>query len=319
MNTMKYYFILNPAAGQGRASELTDDIRALCEVSGIDCEIHETTAVGEAETFVRGVCKAYAQEQGGQLRFYACGGDGTLSEVVNGMMGFAFAEAGCIPTGTGNDFVRNFPEADFTDLAAQIRGSSGLCDLIHYEGICDGRPVSRYCVNMFNIGFDCNVVDMTDRMKRLPLMTGPVAYLASVAAMLIGKKGADLSVAYDDGYIYDGRLLLISIANGSFCGGGIKGLPRAVTSDGVMDVSLVRNVSRLTFVTLFPKYMKGTHLEEPRLASVIRYTHEQSLTISPNRGTMKFCVDGEITKAGEIRFRICPDAFRFVVPARKEY
>ena len=324
----KCIFVINPAAGQGEAANLKDDIRALCEAAGLAYEIHETTGPGKGETFVRTRCKAFSWEKFDSLasdeilRFYACGGDGTLNEVVNGAIGYDFAEVGCIPVGTGNDFVRNFPAADFSNLADQIRGRAQPCDLIRYEGICDGVPTSRYCVNMCNIGFDSNVVDLTARMKRLPFMSGTLAYLTSVATMLIERKGADLRVEYPGGsdsapgYVYDGKLLLIAIANGAFCGSGMQGVPRATTDDGLMDVSLVRYVPRRTFVRLFPKYMKGTHLSEPRLKDVIRYSKERQLLISPNHDTMKFCVDGEIAKAGQVRFAICPGVFRFVVPKK---
>ena len=338
----KYYFIINPAAGQGEALDLLPDTHAVCQVAGIDYEIHETTGPGDTERYVRRRCEnrasgafadrkasgAFADRKAadgsadGQpadtLRFYACGGDGTLSDVVNGAAGYDFTEVGCIPVGTGNDFVRNFPGAPFDDMIAQIRGKSQLTDLIRYDGICDGEYVSRYCVNMFNIGFDSNVVDMTARMKKLPLMNGSLAYLASVGTMLAEKKGADLRVEYEDGSVFDGRLLLIAVANGCFCGGGVKGIPKAVTDDGMFDVSLVRDIPRHTFAALFPKYMNGTHLSDPRLDDVIRYTHETSLRISPNRKLMKLCVDGEITKAGPVRFAIAPKAFRFVVPEKKK-
>ena len=324
---MKHYFIINPAAGQGEALDLIRDIHAVCQVAGIDHEVYETSAPADAERFVRSCCRAW--EEAGEagrtssdrtadtLRFYACGGDGTLNEVANGAAGFGFAEVGCIPSGTGNDFVRNFPEGDFDDLIAQIRGKARPADLIRYEGICDGEYVSRYCVNMFNIGFDSNVVDLTARLKKLPLMSGHLAYLASVAVMLAEKKGADLRVEYEDGFVHEGKLLLIAVANGCFCGGGVKGIPRAVTDDGLFDVSLVRNIPRRTFAALFPKYKQGTHLSDGRLADVIRYTCEKSLRIAPVRETMKLCVDGEITKAGPVRFAIAPRAFRFIIPAPK--
>lgn len=314
---MKHIFIINPAAGQGGAQKFMEEIDTVCEVAGIDYRIHETIEAGEGEIFVRRCCKAQEEDHLTEtIRFYACGGDGTLNEVVNGATGYDFAEVACIPAGTGNDFIRNFPEGRFDDLVAQIQGESCLCDLIRYEGICEGQEVSRYCVNMFNIGFDCNVVDLTAKMKEKPLLTGSLAYLVSVAFMLIRKLGADLRVDYEDGSFFSGELLLIAVANGCYCGGGVMGLPKATTDDGAFDVSLIRDVPRRTFVQLFPKYMKGTHLSDPRLDGVIHYTHEKTLTIRPNRDTMKFCVDGEITEAEMIRFSIAPGAFRFVVPVR---
>lgn len=332
---MKHVFILNLAAGQGAASALRGEIEAVCSVAGLEYEIYETTAVGDAERSVRTCCEAIdsgpdtapdgnadssadadpAANREALIRFYACGGDGTLNEVVNGAFGYGFTEIGCIPTGTGNDFVRNFPEGNYLDLVDQIRGQARFCDLIRYEGVCDGEAVSRYCVNMCNIGFDCNVVDMTARMKQMPLISGSMAYLSSVAAMLVRKKGADLRVVYDDGFVHDGKLLLIAVANGCFCGGGIKGIPRAKADDGKIDVSLIKNVPRHTFVRLFPKYMQGTHLNEPALADVLRYSKERTLTISSNNDSMKVSIDGEIFTAETLKFTICPAAFRFVVPA----
>ncbi len=319
---MRHIFIVNPAAGQGKLSGLDAEISAACEAAGAEYEIYRTKAAGDGAAFVREYCLREENRDGARepLRFYACGGDGTLHEVAGGAAGHPFAEVACVPAGTGNDFIRNFPGRDFRDLSAQISGSAVPCDLIRYEeervgpAGRGGGKISGYCVNMFNIGFDCNVVDMTARMKQVPLVSGTFAYLWSIAAMLIRKEGADITIEYEDGSRHEGKLLLASVANGAFCGGGIKGLPRAATDDGKMDISVVRDVPRRVFVRLFPKYMKGTHLSEPRLADVIRYTKEEKLVISPNGDTMKLCVDGEIIRTGPIRFKICPAAFRFVLP-----
>ena len=336
---MKHWFILNPSAGRRRTAALEEGIHAACRGSGVDYEIHETRFPGEGEAFVR----ARRLEPG--ARCFACGGDGTLNEVVNGVVGegagggsvlpdadglpgaggaaelpgVGAAEIGCIPMGTGNDFVRNFTGRDFRDLTAQIRGESVPCDLIAYEAACGERTLSRFCVNMFNIGFDCNVVDTTDRIKKLPLVGGTPAYLASIAFMLVRKKGANLRIRNGDGFTYEGKLLLLAVANGCFCGGGIKGMPRARTDDGCMDVSLIRDVPRRMFVQLFPKYMKGTHLEEPRLKEIIRYTKEKAMEVAPLDGTMRVCVDGEVMSAEGIRMEIRPKAFRFILPGAEQF
>ena len=89
-----------------------------------------------------------AAESSERLRFYACGGDGTLGEVVNGAAGQVNAEVGLIPIGTGNDFVRNFADAgDFFDIEAQVMGEARAIDLIK----CN----DRYGINVVNVGFDC--------------------------------------------------------------------------------------------------------------------------------------------------------------------
>lgn len=313
---MRHIFVINPLAGKkGKPQQLKEQIHAAGEKLSQQVEIYETKAPGDGELFVRQSCGA--KEPGELIRFYACGGDGALNEVANGAVGFPGVEVGCVPLGTGNDFVRNFasPQA-FLDIEGQLAGKAMECDLIWYkEEKDDPTDKGRYCVNMFNIGFDCNVVDQTSRAKTWPLVRGSFAYLLSVAIILIKKEGADLKVFYEDGRVYDGKLLLIAVANGCFCGGGVKGLALAKVDDGLMDVSLVRNIARRTFIRLFPKYAKGTHLEDSRVRDFLDYDKCRELTIVPNGGDMKLCVDGEILHTGKVSFKIVPRAIQFAVPA----
>ena len=96
---------------------------------------------------------------------------------------------GAIPIGTGNDFLRNFPKAgDFLNISAQLEAAPVLIDLLKFSGELDGRSAERYCVNMFNIGFDSNVADLTARLKRYPLLSGSLAYLAAVVGMLVKRR-----------------------------------------------------------------------------------------------------------------------------------
>ena len=220
--------------------------------------------------------------------------------------------------GTGNDYIRNYGAvSSFLDIKAQIRGESRSSDAIHYRAEYGDVVTEGYCANMFNIGFDCNVVDMTARVKTWPFVGGSLAYLISVAIILIKKKGADLLIEYDDGTVIDGRILLIAIANGCFCGGGVKGVPESVLDDGLVDVSVVKDVSRLTFITLFPSYAKGTHLSKKKIIDrdIIRYTKEKALTVTANGESLRLCTDGEITTQKKVRFSIVENAFRFIVPS----
>lgn len=307
---MRHIFIINPASGRNRKRKaLKAQIIKTAENLNLCAEIYETRSRGDGENYVKEQCRQ--RTAGERLRFYACGGDGSLNEVVNGAVNQSDVEVGCIPMGTGNDYVRNFPEAgDFSDIAAQMRGKPVSGDLIRYTE----AGISRYCINMFNIGFDCNVAVQTDQIKKFPLIRGSLAYLISVFLVLIQKKGADLIIEYEEGPAHDGELLLVALANGCFCGGGVKGIPRAVVDDGLMDVSLIHDVSRRTFVRLFPKYAKGTHLEEPGIDRILDYRKCRKVTIHPNRGQMNLCVDGEVKSAGTVEFEIVPQCIRFVVP-----
>ena len=312
---MRHIFVINPLAGKkGKKKKLEDEIRSVSDRLREHAEIYETRSQGDGERFVRKICQE--KELGESIRFYACGGDGALNEVANGAFGFEGVEVGCVPLGTGNDYVRNYasPQA-FLNIEAQLRGQARSSDLIRYVRERGGQAEqARYCVNMFNIGFDCNVVDQTSRAKNWPLVKGSLAYLLSVAIILIKKKGADLKVCYEDGRIFDGRLLLIAVANGCYCGGGVKGLPLSDLDDGLIDVSLIKNVPRRTFIRLFPKYAKGTHLADRKAPEIIDYRRCRQLTIIANQGIMKLCVEGEIVDTEKVTFEIVPKAFQFSVP-----
>lgn len=307
---MKTVFVVNPMAGKkNNIEKLVERIKESAEKLKSDVEIYKTRAVGDATGFVRNFCK-----QHGKARFIACGGDGTLSEVLCGAFDFEGAEVGVFPIGTGNDFVKNF-DADFSDIEAQITSDSEKCDCIKYTtSDQNGNTGVGYCANMFNIGFDCNVVDAMESIKKNTFVSGSLAYFLGIFTTLIKKKGANLEIELDGNVKHKGKLLLTSIANGCFCGGGVKSNPTACVHDGLMNVNIINNISRLRFITLLPHYMKGTHLGLKGIDKVISNVGCKELVIRPIDGKMRLCTDGEITSAGETKFEILHDAFNFVVP-----
>ncbi len=308
MNTV---FIVNPKAGQGKnIQKLIDSIKSVSELLDVNTEIYITKSVGDGKRFVCEYC-----ENNGAARFIACGGDGTLSEVLNGAIGFDDAEIGVIPTGTGNDFCRNFKDiADFRDIKLQITGRSVKCDAVKFTTEIDGETRTGYGVNMFNIGFDCNVADMTGEIKKKPLISGSFAYFVSILINLVIKKCTDLKIELDGKTVHNGPLLLTSVANGCFCGGGIKSNPLAEVNDGLININIVNNVSRCRFITLLPHYMKGDFLKLRGIEKVLTSQKCTTITITPLDGRMRICNDGEINDAGRTEFEIVPQAFKFVVP-----
>ncbi|MBQ2890695.1 MAG: hypothetical protein IJE44_03505 [Clostridia bacterium] len=307
---MKTIFIINPCAGQGKkAKELKEKIQKTAEKS----QVYLTRRAADAKKFVKKYCKKY-----GPARFIACGGDGTLNEVLNGAIAEPEAEIGVIPIGTGNDFCRNFKDgAEFSDAYLQATGDSVKCDAIRYSIFSKGKEKIGYCANMFNIGFDCNVADKVAELKKKPFISGSFAYLASVLLNLIKKNGANLKIEIDGKVKHDGKLLLTSIANGCFCGGGIKSNPLAELNDGLISVNIVKDVPRREFIKLLPNYMKGSFLNLPKIDEVIWTGKCEKITITPNNGEIKICIDGEIESGDRIEFEIAPGAFNFVIPAEK--
>ena len=306
---MKTVFVVNPCAGKHRDIEkLKKEIKLASELSGKEVEIYTTTAEGDATRFVKEYCL-----HNGNARFIACGGDGTLGEVVNGAMKTEGCEVGVLPMGTGNDFCRNF-EVDFSDISAHILGECEPCDVIRYTTFINGEEKSGYCMNMFNIGFDCNVADLTNYIKKKWYLGGSFSYFAAILVTLIRKKGANLKIELDGKKVHNGPLLLSSIANGCYCGGGVKSNPLASIRDGRMNINIIKNVSRTLFVSLLPAYMKGQILEKKRAKKIINSVNCKNIKISPDGGKMRICIDGEITDAGETEFQVIHKGISFVIP-----
>ena len=297
---METIFIVNPTAGQGKAEKIIQKIKST------GAKFYITKSVGDAERYVREMCS-----DGSPIRFISCGGDGTFNEVLNGAAGSKNAEIGIVPIGTGNDFCRNF-DCDFNDLEALTNADTIKCDAIRYTT----GGITRYCANMFNIGFDCNVADLTNQMKKKPFISGPLAYFISILLVLIKKKGADLKISVDGVDVYNGPLLLTSLANGKFCGGGIMSNPTALISDGEMDINIIKNVGRLKLLTILPSYMKGTHMRIKNIEKIIHNQSCKKVVISPNSPSFRICCDGEIQDACDITFEIVPEAFNFVLPIK---
>lgn len=315
---MRHIFVINPNAGKkGTAQKLKATILETGKKLGLQVEIYETKAARDGEAFVKSTCAA--KDPGEKIRFYACGGDGAVHEIANGIYGYDNVEMGCIPMGTGNDYIRNYGNAkQFLDIEAQLLGKAVDSDLIRYVEYLDGKAADpRYCINMFNIGFDCNVVDQTAKAKKWPLVSGSFAYLLSVGIMLIKKKGANLRVEFEDGEVFDDKLLLMAIANGCYCGGGWKSNPIASCDDGIMDIGLIRDIPRRQFPALLPKYQKGTHFDYKGIEKILIYKKSQKLTVTANGENMRLCTDGEITDAEKVTFEMVPKAIKFAVPAAK--
>lgn len=314
---MKHLFIVNPAAGKGQGiDKLILKINAVSREQGVDTEVYVTTRVGDAEEYTRTYCSKY--DRNSSIRVYACGGDGTLNEVLNGMAGFPSVEAACVPIGSGNDFIRNMGGGDPLDIESQVNGTPQLVDLLRFAAIGEDDPKIRYCINMFNIGFDSDVAFRVGELKKIPLLTGSMAYIFGTFVSLAKKESVKLKIIFDNGTVSEGRILQIDIGNGSYYGGGIKAVPKADINDGLLDVSIVKDVSLIRFLRLFPKYKKGTHLTVKNIDDIVNYTQCKSISIEPESNKMRICTDGEISEAGPIHIDIIPSAIRFNVPAKMQ-
>ncbi len=313
---MKHYFFINPMAGQGKGiDKLIEEIKTTAEELQAEVEICLTESV---EDGIKKAREAAEKLNGAPARFYACGGDGTNNEIINGAADFPNIALGCVPIGTGNDMVRNFPEAgDFLSIKSQMLGEPKRIDLMTYKGKLNGEMREGYCVNMFNIGLDCDVVVLTNVLKKKPFIAGSMAYLLAVGGMFLRKKPIHMQLWEDDKLMVDGEVLLVAIANGGYCGGGMNTSPQSCMNDGVFDLNIIKNVSHAQFLKLFPKYKAGTHLQIPGIEKVITTKQSRSLVMIPKQNDFHICIDGEVYSAeGQIEYGMAEGALNFIVPAR---
>ena len=305
---MKHYFVLNPAAGKGKAQKkIAEEIRAVCSARGVDYSIYITKAVRDAENFVR---RTAFDGEGGGKRFYLCGGDGTFNEGVNGAFGAPGVSCGMVPVGTGNDFPRNFTGGElFLDVAAQLDAAEIPVDLLRYGE-------ERYCVNMMNIGFDCQVVQYVSEIKRNPLIPGKFAYIAGVVKAFVRMPGVHASISFDGSEPQKYDLQLTCIGNGAFCGGGFKSLPFIALDDGRINVCAVRRVSRPTFIRLIGRYKKGTYVSE-NTKNIITYAPCHRVNYDFGE-TVSVCVDGEVEHRSSLSVEAVPHGKSCLLPAGSE-
>ena len=302
---MRHIFLINPAAGGGKKhDELAEKIRSVCQERGVDYTIHVTRYAGDATETVAALCaEATALSP---IRFYACGGDGTLCEVLAGMADCPHAELGLIPCGTGNDFVRNMaPKELFFDIGAQLDGEAVSIDLLY----ANERP----CINMINIGFDCEVVCKKDEYNQKPHFPHKLAYIIGVAATFFKMPGIRARISIDGGPMEELSLQLTTMANGKFCGGGFHSNPRAALCDGQIDVLQILPVSRLTFLRLIGSYKAGTHLDGDKNAAILNAFKCRSLHMIFDHD-QNICIDGDVTQTRELHVELTPNAVRFALP-----
>ena len=302
---MKHYFIVNPAAGkQNSVDQLTCEIEKYTD--RYDIEIHETVAPHEATEFVRQKC---TENPDTELRFYACGGDGTLSEVVNGVVGFENASVTCYPCGSGDDFVKYYGgRENFLNIEALMTAKDDLIDVLSIND-------RVYSINIINFGFDTKVCKTMIKVRRRKIIGGKRAYVTGVVTALLTAMKNKCEVKADGELLNPkGKILLCTLANGSYVGGSFYCAPRSLNNDGLIDVALFRPLSRFTFVKLLPVYTKGGHLDDPRFRKYFEYRRVKSVSIKAPEG-FSLTVDGEILDGTEFTISVLPRALRFAVPS----
>ena len=299
---MKHIFIINPAAGKENAYHTLQ--AALQELGGaVDYELYQTQGRGDATAYIRKYCEAHSNP----VRFYACGGDGTLNEVVNGIVGYPFASLGCYPCGSGNDFVKYYGGKEvFLNVADLLNAEEEYIDLIRVDG--------RYAINATHFGFDSCVAKIMTNVRRKKIIGGKNAYTTGVLVGLL-KAMKNKCKVFVNGELLNpkGTILLCTVANGQYVGGSYRCAPRSLDNDGELEICVVRPVSHLTFVRFVKGYANGTHLDNPKFQKYIQYRRGKSVRVEAPKGFI-YAFDGELIEQNEFDVEVVPSAIRFAVP-----
>lgn len=299
---MKHIFIINPASGKENLTEkLTQQIQSTERAS--ECEIYITKGPGDATDYI----KAYCSEHQEPVRFYACGGDGTLHEAVNGVAPFPFAAVGCIPCGSGNDFVKYYDHKDaFLDVQSQINGQEHSIDLI--------RVGDRYAINAVHFGLDSCVANLIIQNRRKKIIGGKHVYLSSVIiSMFVGLKHKCRIEADGEPMTTKEFITLCTIANGQYVGGSYHCAPRSINDDGLLEVCSIDQVSLFTFLRICFAYRAGKHFEDPRFKSILNYKRAKKVHVTAPEGFV-YSMDGEVIQANDFTVEVVPQAIKFIVP-----
>lgn len=295
---MKHLFIINPAAGsRNRTEEYSAEIHKICRARNLDYEVRVSTAPGECARIAR-----EAAQTGEEVRIYACGGDGTLNEVVSGAAGWDNAAVTVFSGGSGNDFVKLFDEPKaFFDLHRLMDAQEATFDLI--------RCNDDLALNICSVGLDARIGTDVSRYKRIPLLQGFRAYAASTVVNVV-RGIAEHYVVEINGERIDGEQTFICVCNGRYYGGGFNPVPEADPADGMLDVLLVKKVSRMQVPGIIGKYKSGRYAELPEL---VRHFRTRTLRITCDKPTA-VNLDGELRRAQVVEMSVAREKIRFFYP-----
>ena len=295
---MRYVFYINPTAGKGNTQNgIIDSIKSYFKDKTEDFKIHITSSAGDALYSAK--CEA---DTGDKIRMFACGGEGTVFEVLNGIIGYDNVDLGVIPCGSANDFLKFFnSRKNFLDISEQIDGTAVEMDLI--------KAGDKYCLNGCSVGMDAVVARDMSIFKNWPLVSGSFAYTLAIVKTFLGKLGITADISVDGEKPQRKNCLFAVVANAPYYGGGYKGAPDAVPYDNKLNYTLVDIISKSRILKFLKLYKKGEHKTLDcctlKNCTSMEFSSEKPIPVN---------LDGEIIETNHMRFELVKNAVKFIVP-----
>ncbi len=302
MNT-RWFLIVNPTAGNGNFNSLWKEIKTTLEEKNIVYDYKKTTHTSHEIELI----KAAVNE--GYTNFIAVGGDGTLHHIVNGIMlqkkiATTKITVAVIPLGTGNDWVKtyNIPK-NISKTIDLIKNKK----TIHQDiGLLKLANKTVFFNNIAGIGYDAYVVKKLQKLKKL----GSIAYLISGLKGLIFYKKNIFKIEIN-GTIIETKSLMTVFGICKYSGGGMLLTDYKDSSDGLLDVTIVKNLTFIDLLINLKKLYTGVLIKHPKVTTLT--TNELKITPSDLKNTF-IQADGELIGTGEVSITICKQAIQFVIP-----
>lgn len=303
------HMIYNPAAGKGRAGKILPQVKELLQRRGFAHDMTLTEGPGHALALSQKLA-----EEGCPL-VVAAGGDGTVNEVINGLMqanvnGNGRPALGVLPIGRGNDFAYGVNIPPMLEEACETLAQNARCPIDIGRVVGGDYPQGRYFGNGIGLGFDAVVGFEAAKMKRIK---GFLSYLAAVwNTIFIYSKAPVYEITYDDQTVRQ-PFLMVSTMNGRRLGGMFMVAPGGDTQDGLFDVCMAGKINQLAILGVVPMFIKGTQAEHPEV-SIVR---ARKIHIEAVEGTIPAHADGETvcTAGRELSIEIIPSILEVVTRA----
>ena len=283
---MKYIFIVNPESAKGNAMKIIGNIEKVCKQEHIEYEVCYTLTQGDATRLAQGY-------KGEENIIYAVGGDGTLSEVLNGVVGTK-NKIGIIPAGSGNDFYRTVKELGKTEIESDV-------------GVINGK----YFLNIACVGIDAEVANNVPLMKKKNVKVKNL-YTASILYTFTHFKFKQIhfkSQEKDE----KGNFTILSICNGRYYGGGYNISPKASLEDNYFDVCYINKLRLPSIINLLLKLKKGKLEQDKRT----NHFKTNNITVTSEE-PIRFNVDGETIENTKFEIKIIPKAIKIYHNAELE-
>lgn len=301
--------IINPKSGKKKFRQQRKYLFLTLKRAGIQFDYRLTKFTGHATK----IAKLFAENH--YQNFMVVGGDGTISEVINGIFSANIPHTNTlkiaiIPRGTGNDWARFWGlTSDYNhSIDVFLQNKTQLIDIGKVDYVLEGEKQSHYFINSVGLGLDAAVVNITHRLKKF-VGSHSFLYTVSLLAAVFTYKAHKVNIKSKERTLNE-SMFTMNVANGCYSGGGMKQTPDAVPYDGLLDVMMAKKPNFWDIITALRNLFNGKLLAHPVIES---FQTEQLIVHSDKNALME--ADGIIVNgASPYKISLLPDAIRMIIP-----